>query len=75
MHLGFHIYDTGFQSPNLGTANPMVYATALLILAVVNLLNLAAMIIRARLREEYKSAKFCITVEVANDRTRKSEYA
>jgi len=72
VHLEFHIYDGGFQSPNLGTAKPMVYTTTLLILAVVNLLNLAAMVICARLREEYKSAKFCITVEVASDRTRKS---
>lgn len=58
VHLEFHIYDGGFQSPNLGTAKPMVYATALLILAVVNLLNLAAMVICARFGEKYKSATF-----------------
>ena len=27
MHLGFHIYDVGFQSPNVEAAKPMVYMT------------------------------------------------
>jgi phosphate transport system permease protein len=31
MHLGFHIYDVGFQSPNVEAARPLVYATALLL--------------------------------------------
>ena len=30
MHLGFHIYDVGFQSPNIEAARPLVFATALL---------------------------------------------
>ena len=29
MHLGFHIYDVGFQSPNVEAARPLVYATSL----------------------------------------------
>ena len=33
MHLGFHIYDVGFQSPNVEAAKPMVFVTALLLLA------------------------------------------
>jgi phosphate transport system permease protein len=56
MHLGFHIYDVGFQSPNVEAAKPMVYATALLLILVVVLLNLAAIIIRNRLRRRYRSA-------------------
>lgn len=54
MHLGFHIYDVGFQSPNVEAARPLVYATALLLIAVIVLLNLAAIYIRNRLREQYR---------------------
>jgi phosphate transport system permease protein len=53
MHLGFHIYDVGFQSPNVDAARPLVYATALLLVALVVLLNLAAILLRARLRRRY----------------------
>lgn len=55
MHLGFHIYDVGFQSPNVEAARPLVYATALLLVIVVAGLNLAAVSIRNRLREKYKA--------------------
>jgi phosphate transport system permease protein len=55
MHLGFHIYDVGFQSPNVEAARPLVYATAFLLVAVIVILNLAAIAIRNRLRERYKS--------------------
>lgn len=55
MHLGFHIYDVGFQSPNVEAARPLVYATALLLVVVIIGLNLAAIIIRNRLREKYRA--------------------
>jgi phosphate transport system permease protein len=55
MHLGFHIYDVGFQSPNVEAARPLVYATALLLVIVIALLNFSAVAIRNRLREKYKS--------------------
>ncbi len=55
MHLGFHIYDVGFQSPNVEAARPLVYATAFLLVAVVALLNIVAIIIRNRLREKNKA--------------------
>ena len=35
MHLGFHIYDMGFQSPNVEASKPMVYVTTLLLLVIV----------------------------------------
>jgi len=54
MHLGFHIYDVGFQSPNVEAARPLVYATSFLLVAVIVLLNLAAIWIRNHLREKYK---------------------
>lgn len=55
MHLGFHIYDVGFQSPNVEAARPLVYATALLLVLVIVVLNLAAIAIRNHLREKYRA--------------------
>lgn len=55
MHLGFHIYDVGFQSPNVEAARPLVYATALLLVAVIAMLNISAIQIRNHLREKYKA--------------------
>ena len=55
MHLGFHIYDVGFQSPNVEAARPLVYATAFLLVTVIIILNLTAIWIRNRLREKYKA--------------------
>ena len=58
MHLGFHIYDLGFQSPDAEAAKPVVYATALLLIVVVVGLNLAAILIRNRLRKRYATSSF-----------------
>ncbi len=58
MHLGFHIYDVGFQSPNVEAARPMVFTTALLLLLIVLLLNLTAIVIRNRLRKKYATSAF-----------------
>ena len=55
MHLGFHIYDVGFQSPNIEAARPLVFATALLLVLVIAVLNLSAVALRNHLREKYKS--------------------
>lgn len=50
MHLGFHIYDLGFQAKDAEAARPLVWATTLLLVLIVLSLNLAAVIIRSRLR-------------------------
>lgn len=55
MHLGFHIYDVGFQSPNVDAGRPLVYATALILVLIIVVLNLTAIAIRNHLREKYKS--------------------
>ena len=55
MHLGFHISDVGFQSPNVEAARPLVYATALLLVLVIATLNFSAIYIRNHLREKYKA--------------------
>ncbi|MES2735649.1 MAG: ABC transporter permease subunit [Verrucomicrobiota bacterium] len=58
MHLGFHIFDLGFQSPDSEGAKPMVFATTLLLILLVVALNLAAIQIRARLRKRYQASAF-----------------
>lgn len=55
MHLGFHIYDVGFQSPNIEAARPLVYASALLLIILVIALNMVAIAVRNRLRNKYKA--------------------
>ena len=56
MHLGFHIYDVGFQSPNVDATKPLVFSTALLLIAAVTLMNLAAITLRNHLRRKYSGA-------------------
>ncbi|MCX6919759.1 MAG: phosphate ABC transporter permease PstA [Verrucomicrobia bacterium] len=58
MHLGFHVYDLGFQSPDSDAARPMVFATTLLLIVLVVCLNLGAITIRNRLRARFKGAAF-----------------
>lgn len=54
MHLGFHIYDVGFQSPNVEAAQPLVYATAFLLVLIIVILNLSAILLRNKLSEKYR---------------------
>ena len=54
MHLGFHIYDVGFQSPNVDAARPLVFATALLLVLIIIVLNLTAITLRNRLEARFR---------------------
>ena len=56
MHLGFHIYDVGFQSPNVEAAKPMVYVTTFILVMVVILLNISAIALRNKMRKKFKGA-------------------
>ena len=56
MRLGFHIYVGGFQSPNVEATKPLVFATALLLVFIVVLMNLVAIGLRNRLRGKYASS-------------------
>jgi phosphate transport system permease protein len=58
MHLGFHIYDLGFQSPDSEAAKPMVFATTLFLIGLIVALNLSAIFIRERLRKRYATGAF-----------------
>ncbi|MDQ3622390.1 MAG: phosphate ABC transporter permease PstA [Verrucomicrobiota bacterium] len=58
MHLGFHIFDLGFQSPDSEAAKPMVFATTALLIGLVVVLNLGAILLRERLRRRYALGAF-----------------
>ena len=58
MHLGFHIYDVGFQSPNVEAAKPMVFVTTLLLLASVIVASSVAIYLRNRMRSKYTTSTF-----------------
>ena len=58
MHLGFHIYDLGFQSRNAEAAKPMVYVTTLLLITLVFVMNVASVMIRNRLRRKFFAGHF-----------------
>jgi phosphate transport system permease protein len=58
MHLGFHIYDVGFQSRNSEAGKPMVFVTTLLLIALIAAMNAAAIVIRNRLRRRFAGSQF-----------------
>jgi phosphate transport system permease protein len=58
MHLGFHVYDVGFQSQNSEASKPVVFTTTLLLIAIVFTLNLVAVRLRSRLRTRFAGAQF-----------------
>ena len=58
MHLGFHIYDLGFQSQNSEAAKPMVFTTTMLLMSIVLFLNAAAIWLRSRLARKFSGSKF-----------------
>ncbi len=58
MHLGFHIFDLGFQSQNSEAAKPMVYTTTLLLIGIIAVMNIAAIWLRAQLRKKFQFSQF-----------------
>ena len=58
MHLGFHIFDVGFQSRNSEAAKPMVYVTTLLLISLVFAMNAASIMIRSRLKRKFFTGHF-----------------
>ena len=58
MHLGFHIFDVGFQSRNSEAGKPMVFVTTLLLLALIVLMNSSAIYIRNRLKKKFAGSQF-----------------
>lgn len=58
MHLGFHIFDVGFQSPNVEAAKPMVFVTTLLLLAIVITASSMAIHLRNKMKKKYATKAF-----------------
>ncbi|MFO0948414.1 MAG: phosphate ABC transporter permease PstA [Planctomycetota bacterium] len=58
MHLGFHIYDLGFQSQNSEAAKPMVFTTTMLLVVIVATLGLLGVWVRRRVQQRFRSAQF-----------------
>jgi ABC-type phosphate transport system permease subunit len=58
MHLGYHIFDLGFKSPDAEAARSMVYTTTLLLILIVLVLNLSAIWLRSRLRRAFEGGQF-----------------
>ncbi len=56
MHLGFHIYDLGFQSQNSEAAKPMVFTTTLLLILIILTLNAVGIVVRSRLKKRFKGS-------------------
>ncbi len=58
MHLGFHIFDVGFQSRNSEAAKPMVYVTTLLLISLVFIMNAVSIVVRNRLKRKFFAGHF-----------------
>nr|NIR33417.1 phosphate ABC transporter permease PstA [Desulfuromonadales bacterium]NIS40984.1 phosphate ABC transporter permease PstA [Desulfuromonadales bacterium] len=58
MHLGFHIYDIGFQSPNVEAAKPMVFVTTLLLVLIVLVMSSVAIRLRNKMKKRYTYSTF-----------------
>lgn len=58
MHLGFHIYDIGFQSPNVEAAKPMVFVTTLLLVLIVLIMSSVAIHLRNKMKKRYTFGTF-----------------
>jgi ABC-type phosphate transport system permease subunit len=58
MHLGYQIYTLGFQSQNSEASKPMVFTCTLLLIAIVATLNVAAIYLRARLKQRFQGDQF-----------------
>jgi len=58
MHLGFHIYDVGFQSRNAEAGKPMVFVTTMLLIGLIFIMNITAIMVRNRLKKKFKGSQF-----------------
>jgi phosphate transport system permease protein len=55
MHLGYHIFVLSTQSPDIERTKPILFGTVLVLLALTFLLNLAAVLVRARMRSRMRT--------------------
>jgi phosphate transport system permease protein len=57
MSLGYHVYVLATQSPDVDRTKPLLYGTVLVLLGLTFILNLAAIVIRARMRRKLQAAR------------------
>ena len=50
MHLGYHVFVLSTQSPDIERTKPILYGSVLVLLVVTFLLNLAGVLVRAKIR-------------------------
>ncbi len=58
MHLGFHIFDVGFQSRNSEAGKPMVFVTTMLLIGLIFIMNITAIMVRNKLKRKFKGSQF-----------------
>ena len=56
MSPSYHVYVLSTQSPDVDATKPILYATVLVLLALTFTLNMAAVIVRARIRRQHAGA-------------------
>ncbi len=56
MNLGYHVYVLATQSPDVDRTKPLLYGTVLVLLGLTFLLNIVAVIIRARTRRRLRAS-------------------
>ena len=56
MNLGYHVYVLATQSPDVDRTKPLLYGTVFVLLALTFLLNLVAVVIRARTRRRLRAS-------------------
>ncbi len=57
MNLGYHVYVLATQSPDVDKTKPLLYGTVLVLLTLTFLLNLVAIVIRARTRRRLRAGQ------------------
>jgi phosphate transport system permease protein len=58
LHLGYNVYHVGFKTVDSEASQPLVFATTLLLISIVALLNLGGIIIRHKLKKRYATGAF-----------------
>ena len=56
MNLGYHVYVLATQSPDVDRTKPLLYGTVFVLLSLTFMLNLIAVLIRARTRRRLRAA-------------------
>ncbi|MEM0983832.1 MAG: ABC transporter permease subunit [Planctomycetota bacterium] len=56
MHLGYHVFNLGFQAPDVDATLPLVWTTTLLLILIVVTMNVFAVWLRGKLRQKLTSS-------------------